>query len=149
MNPHVTAAAELDTVATVVSLPGSPPEVELLGSAVLLRGPIVAEVRRLLALGIRDAVRRDGLRPPARALRLLAVLDAAAGVRADVRPLPDPPGPRTVDSMSTREVAETLGLSDRQARRLADRLGGIRTTAGWRFGAEQVRDAAATRRATA
>lgn len=125
------------------------PEVELLGDAVLLRRPIVAEVRRLLALGIRDAVRRDGLRPPARALHLLATLAAADSVRADVRPLPDSPATPTVHTMTTAQAARQLGLSTRQARRLADQLGAIRTTAGWRFGAEQVRAAAAIRRTAA
>ena len=116
-----------------------PPDVEQLGDAVLLRRPIVAEVRRLLTAAAREAVRRDGIRPSQRLLHLLAVLDAACNVPRDVPAVTAVPAPVSIDAMTTTEAAETLGICNRQTRRLADRLGAVRTTHGLRYDAELVR----------
>ena len=125
--------------------PTPPPDVELLGPAVLLRRPIVAEVRRLLAAALRDAVHRDGVRPSQRLLHLLAVLDAAANVPPDVRTVTSPLPPSTVDAMTTSETAAALGIGTRQTRRLAGPLGARRTATGWAYPRQSV-DTAAERR---
>ncbi len=122
------------------TVPGPPADVEHLGAGnVLIRASAVAGLRALVAIAVREVARRDGAGPGPRARHLLAVLDQAAGVRADVRPLADPALALTVGSMTTVEVADILGLSTRQARRAAPALGAVRTTGGWLFDPELVR----------
>ncbi len=127
-------------------LPPPPPDVEQLGDAVLLRRPIVAEVRRLLTAAAREAVHRDGIRPSQRLLHLLALLDAAGNVRADGRSVTFAPPPLTVDAMRTSETAAALGIGERQTRRLAGPLGARRTATGWAFDRRAVDAAAAGRK---
>jgi len=104
------------------------PAVQQLGSAVLLRGPAVVDVWRLVALGIR-AANRDGI-GLARVTHLQAVLAAAAAeVRAasdcghaDVAQLPGRAVSDPSEPLTTREVAAMLGLSTRQTQRMANTL---------------------------
>lgn len=105
------------------------PAVQQLGSAVLLRGPAVVDVWRLVALGIR-AANRDGI-GLARVDHLQAVLAAAAAeVRsaasecghADVTQPPTRAVSDPSEPLTTREVATMLGLSTRQTQRMASTL---------------------------
>lgn len=105
------------------------PAVQQLGSAVLLQGPAVVDVWRLVALGVR-AANRDGI-GLARVTHLQAVLVAAAAeVRAaasecghaDVAQLPTEAVSDPSEPLTTREVATMLGLSPRQTQRMARTL---------------------------
>ena len=130
------------------------PAVQRLGSAVLLQGPALAEVLHLVALGARERERRNGL-PASRRLRdLLAVLAETVAEDELVSPLSDRqyacsdmvPRHRDIherdDSadfdtsvmrrheISTGEVAEVLGVSQRQVQRLASSIGSRRAPSG-------------------
>jgi len=104
------------------------PAVQQLGSAVLLQGPAVVDVWRLVALGVR-AAHRDGI-GLARVDHLQAVLAAAAAeVRAtsgtgqcDVAQVPARATCDPSEPLSTREAANLLGLSPRQTQRMARTL---------------------------
>jgi len=116
--------------------PDQAPAVQQLGSAVLLQGPAVVDVWRLVALGVR-AAHRDGI-GLARVDHLQAVLAAAA---AEVRATSEP-GQRDVaqvptratcdpsEPLTTREVAAMLGLSPRQTQRMARTLDARRLRSG-------------------
>ncbi len=104
------------------------PAVQQLGNAVLLQGPAVVDVWRLVVLGVR-AAHRDGI-GLARVDHLQAVLAAAvAEVRAtseagqcDVAQGPTQALLDPSEPLTTREVATMLGLSPRQTQRMARTL---------------------------
>lgn len=102
-------------------------------NAILLQGPILAEVRWVLSRGTRDIWRTDSVPPSAAITRVLGELEraiAAATSEEGSAELPPPPtweelvstGPE--DQLTTQEAARMLGITARQVRNLADRLGG-------------------------
>ncbi len=101
------------------------PAVQQLGAAVLLQGAALLDARRFVTLGIR-AASRDGIpAPPRVALLLRALTDAAALTdhgHADVPAMPTPAPSEMTETLSTSEVAEMIGCSPRQTRRLARTL---------------------------
>jgi len=103
------------------------PAVQQLGAAVLLQGAALLDARRFVTLGIR-AARWDGIAAPPRvALLLRALTDAAACPlseqgHADVPAMPTPAPSEMTETLSTSEVAEMIGCSPRQTRRLARTL---------------------------
>lgn len=107
------------------------PAVQRLGSAILLQGPAVLDAHYLIAAGVRDVQRRDGIAPSPRLRFLLEELAAAS---ADIRAM-SPAGHGDVpeegngalsvlDLIPTREAAMILDLSVRQTRRHRDAAGG-------------------------
>ncbi len=110
--------------------------VQQLGSAVLLQGPAVVDVWRLVALGVR-AAQRDGI-GLARVDHLQGVLAAAAAeVRAtsgtgqcDVAQVPARATCDPSEPLTTGEVATVLGLSPRQTQRMARTLDAHRLRSG-------------------
>jgi len=101
------------------------PAVQQLGAAVLLQGAALLDARRFVTLGIR-AASRDGIPAPSRvALLLRALTDSAALTdpgHADGPALPSGAASEMTETLSTSEVAEMIGLSARQTRRLARTL---------------------------
>lgn len=110
-------------------------EAQLLGAAVLLQGQSLRDVQRLVALGMREVERRDGIVPPARVAEVERLLRQAAdldrlrqrlspggrvlGESGGVRPDWEP-----ARRLTTRQAAAMLQLSERQVRRKAATLGG-------------------------
>lgn len=124
-----------------------PPDVQLLGDAAVLRGPAALDAYRLITEGIALVRRRDGIEPNPRLLVTVATLKAAAAAgRAEVpevrnfRETPDSTSLRGGRLVGVQEVADLLGVSDRQVRNLAGRLGGHKSRRGapWRFDLEMV-----------
>lgn len=116
------------------------PAVQLLGDAVLLRGPAVIDAWYLLRLGIRETQRRDGITPGPRLRELLDALEhAAAQVRGvSARPDEDVPDQRehrsSREPIGSKEAAVLLDRSPRQVRRLARTLDARRAPGGaWTF----------------
>lgn len=114
-----------------MSASGQPvPAVQTFGCALVLTGLAVLDVRALVALGVRQAA-RDGVTAPPRLAQLQRALDTvAAEVRVKSLPghhdatlrLCQPDSTRS-DRLGTQEVAEMLGLTQRQVQRLAPQLG--------------------------
>jgi hypothetical protein len=107
------------------------PAVQRHGDTVMLHGLAVLDAHYLIALGVRDVVRRDGIQPSP---RLRQLLDVLARTAADIRAV-SPAGhgdvphndelrqSTSLDPISTKEAAVILGLSERQVRRVADDIG--------------------------
>jgi hypothetical protein len=108
--------------------PRPAPPVQVLGGAVLFRGPAVVDLARLLPAAVNAVTRRDGIPVPNRwRLILAAVAEAMSACPAsDVRSEPD-----SSSWCGTWEVSELLGCSRRQAQRVAQQLGGHRGRHGW------------------
>jgi hypothetical protein len=134
------------------------PAVQVLGGAVLLRGPAVLDALNLVALGVRETRRRDGIEPSPGLQTLIAGLAAAADqVRAqamsdaghrDVAEQANRAQSAALQRVGTREAAQMLGLTTRQTQRLAAELGGSRGPGhAWTFDLGVV-EAAAVRRAS-
>lgn len=124
----------------MVDQPGvfPPPAVQRLGSAVLLQGGALMDVRSLLKIGLRYAHSRDGIATPPRLLAIVAALDEAAEQlqqKSRTRPcdttsaVPQPHSVRP-DDIGTREAATILGTTRRQVQRLAQTLDGTRLASG-------------------
>lgn len=115
--------------------------VQRLGSAVLLQGRAVIDVHYLVAVGVRETTRRDGISPSPRLKALLKVLASAAHDLqaesavgpADVRVEADAGSSTVLDETTTAEAATMLGISSRQVRRLAPELGGHQIRGAWIF----------------
>lgn len=122
----------------VVTLPQAPP-VQLLGDAVVLRGPAAIDAYRLMARGVDAARREDGIQPSERLEQLLAALRASADAamsaagHADVREVPTSAVSTPGSRIGTREVADLLGLSERHVRRLAPEFNGRRHGNTWTY----------------
>jgi len=118
------------------------PAVQRLGSAVLLQGQAVLAAQGLIAIGVRETTRRDGISPSPGLQALLRVLSEVA---LDIRSESAPGRPQTVpivadaasstvqDELTTNEVATMLGIGARQVRRLAPGLGGHLVRGSWIF----------------
>ena len=119
--------------------------VERLGDAILFRGPAVRDLAYLLPRAVVDAARRDGITPPRRWRQILETVQETARAMSacpatDVRSDADPPL-----SMTTREVAELLGIDERSVRRLGSKVGGRKVRNEWIFDRSDV-EAEARRR---
>lgn len=103
---------------------GGPP-VQRLTAAMLLQGPLLAEVRWVLREGAREIWRRDGIPPSAAITHLLRELGAVTSSQGheDVPEVAEPEGLISETRISTADAAEVLELSPRQLRRLRDHLG--------------------------
>lgn len=131
------------------------PPVQRLGSAVLLQGPAVIDTFYLVALGIKETRRTDGIAPSPRLQALAAALrDAAAEARASVsrhervaRPARQAPS-GVLDEIYTEEAAVLLGLTRRHVQRIAADLGGRRRHRLWVFDRGAVECAVADRAQT-
>ena len=123
------------------------PEVQVLGDALLLRGPAVLETLTAYGVLVRQ-VKANGAQPSSRLLgmqRGAAVAasvyrrdtsPASAGPLADVRP-----GTSRPESwLRTTDVALALQVSERHARRLARTLDARRTRGGWLYPRQAVAD---------
>ena len=125
----------------VVRLDDSP-DVQVLGDAVVIRGRAVLDGYRILAEGVRAVRVRDAIEAPEHIRQLLAGFKLA-GERAaaqpdtsdisDVRDRPRPRPLRTGELIGIAEVARMCGVGDRQARRLAESLGGTKPRGVWIF----------------
>ncbi len=117
------------------------PGVQTLSDAVVLQGPVVAEVAYLVNLGLRHRANLDGTAPSVRQRALLRMLtDTAEAVLAvpDARGHADTIatphlGEFGVGEISTAEAANVLGVSPRHVRRLARSLDGRRVKGTWLF----------------
>ena len=103
------------------------PGVQRLGPAIVLQGAALVEVMGLVALGIRERSRRNGVNASPRLTNLLGEMGEAASWamssgHADVPKTPVLAGSDSVE-IPTEEAAAMLALSDRQVRRLASTLG--------------------------
>ncbi|MCU1613518.1 MAG: hypothetical protein JWO98_1058 [Frankiales bacterium] len=122
------------------------PAVQLLGSAVLLRGPAVLHVQRLVEVGIRETHRRDGIRPSLGLVDVLQALTTAADAlrmsgsgHDDVARGDDSAQSEMTAPIGTREAAVLLGITPRQTQRIARSLGGHRAPGGaWTFARDEV-----------
>ena len=127
-------AAESGELSTSPSTRTTPEESGLLrrGEFVILSGPELKAILECVLIAIRHR-RRDGL--PYRAYEALACeLHEAlsAGGQSDVRLRPiSKPVPVEPPTVPIAEAAERLDVSDRQARRLAPKLGGQRIAGRW------------------
>jgi hypothetical protein len=118
------------------------PGVQTLSDAVVLQGPVVAEVAYLVNLGLRHRANLDGTAPSVRQRALLRMLtDTAEAVlavpdargHADTRATPDLAESTFVGEMNTAEAARLLGITPRHVRRLARSLDGRRVKGTWSF----------------
>jgi hypothetical protein len=108
------------------------PPVQRLGNAVLLQGPAILDAHYLVALGIRETARRDGIRASPRLQRIAeALASAAADIRdasgighEDVPDSTDLENSNPLDRISTFEAASILGIGARHTCRLAGVIGG-------------------------
>lgn len=100
--------------------------VQRVDGAILLQGSVLAEVRWVLQVGVREIWRRDCIPPSARVTHLLRDLQelAAAPGNAEVRLPADREALITEARISTAEAADLLGMGSRQVRNIQDRLGG-------------------------
>lgn len=118
------------------------PPIQRLGDAVLLQGPILAELRWVLGVGINVVTRRDAV-VPASMIALRAELNRAIADRGDAA-TPQSADPESSvlehdsDGISTVEAAAILGLQPRQVRHIHERLGGRRVGSTWVFDVEAV-----------
>ena len=116
------------------------PPVQRLGRAVLLQGPVLLEVRHLLALGARERQRRDALAPSPGLRHLLAVLSEAVAEDGAMTPPrhgdvaagagPGDSGVERVEEITTDEAAAILALGRRQVQRLAPSIGSRKVPGG-------------------
>jgi hypothetical protein len=103
------------------------PEVQQLGSSVLLSGLALHDARRLIVRGITEAT-RDGIAPHPRLRYLLTAIESAMSavghcdVAVDLMPQDSPQS-----SIGTTAAATILGLSPRQVQRIGSSLEGRRT----------------------
>jgi len=109
-------------------------EVQQLGPAVLLQGLALKDTRSLITRAVREIRRQDGIIAPPRLTILLEALERAISAEH-----PSPPGrtdtPDITDTpfldeqllIGSSEAANILGISSRQAQRLAITLGGKRS----------------------
>lgn len=105
---------------------GGPP-VQRLTAALLLQGPVLAEVRWVLQVGAREIWRRDSIPPSATITSLLRDLQELAAARSGNAEVPSPAEREalmTETRISTAEAAGLLGMGSRQVRNIQDRLGG-------------------------
>jgi hypothetical protein len=144
------------------------PAAQRLGSAVLLQGSALYEVRYVLTVGARERARRDGVPVSAGVREVLARINEAiveeqmsAGghTKGQVRRLRGHADladgsdgaewhmPDSFRAISSEEVAERLGIGSRQVRRLASSLGAHRAPSGaWMYDPVAVDTYAALRR---
>lgn len=105
------------------------------GGQLLVRGPAVLDLLRLVDLGVRVTRQRDQIEPPPRVRRLLQVLgeeaaELAAVGHEDVRDDDDLPA-SALELVTVTEVAHMLGRSTRQARRLMPDFGARKVGGVW------------------
>jgi hypothetical protein len=126
------------------------PAVQRIDGAILLQGPVLAELRWLLWRGVREIWRADSLHPSPAIDRLLSELPRAAttsGVgNIGSPPLDDSPDFTTTEQIGTTEAAQMLNISPRQVRYLADRLGGHKVGHGYSFPLAAIQEEAISRR---
>jgi hypothetical protein len=119
----------------------APPEVQVLGTHVVLGGATLLDVSRLLRLGLQVVQSRDGINAPARVQQAVVAFEVAVDRSQRLRRGSDAPDMADVRGRATSEgsgsplvgsseVAELSGLSIRQAQRLIVTLGGTRNHAG-------------------
>lgn len=133
------------------------PPVQQLGDAIVLRGSAVLHAHYLVALGVRQAVARDGINPPATVRQLMQALDSAAASIQHARsaaghvdvPTPADQALSPVAEISTREAAHMLNITPRHARRIATSIGGRRHNRDWTFDRGAVAAYAENRKAAA
>lgn len=118
------------------------PPLQRLGDAVLLQGPALLQCRALVFKAVRDSSKRDGIVPSANTRDLLQALDEAASAYRACRQMspirhddmPFQPNVKESDTelvgIGTATVANILGVTVRQAQRLAGRLGAQKTLSG-------------------
>lgn len=127
--------------------PTPPPDLQVLGTAVLLQGRALKVIASLAAVGAANVSRRDGIELAGPTLRLINTLaDVAnnppppmpASGHADVRKEPGPAGSELV---GTAAIAEELGMSEEHVRRLARGhcLPAHRAGRAWLFDLAEVR----------
>lgn len=137
--------------------PVSAPSVQRLGDAVLLQGQALAEVRHLLAIGLRERERRDAM-PPSSGLRFLLAVISEAIAEGELlmssprhrsatlhAALTDSPMEEAMAEMTSDQVAAVLGVGRRQAQRLAGSIGSRRLGGVLVFDAGAVQSFAASR----
>lgn len=133
--------------------PVEPPEIMLLGDCVVIRGQAAAEAYRLLAAGVQQVERRDGITASGRVNYLLGTCKRAAQMSvcgvADVRN----PGFQAESShleigvrVGTREAAVELKISEEHVRRLASILDGRKLRGRWTYDSVLVEAEAERRR---
>ncbi|WP_213575412.1 hypothetical protein [Rhodococcus sp. USK13] len=106
----------------------NPPTVQRFGGAVVLTGTAVSTTLRAILVQIR-ARKRNGLPDSGELSRIVDALVSADG-HADVRETPSV-ATSYEPSVPIEEAAKMLGLSTRQTRRLAPRLGGQQVAGRW------------------
>lgn len=94
------------------------------------------------ALLIAERARRlNGLPPSTDYAELIDALHAASGVgQTDVRTAPSLPQLPHEPTVTVRHAAKRLGISERQARRLAAKLGGRKVGNQWRLDEQAIRE---------
>ena len=122
------------------------PSVQLLGPAVLLQGPAVLHVQRVVEAGIRETFRRDGIPASPGLMDVLHALTVAADqVRMSASGQDDVAAralsaqSQTTAPIGTKEAAALLGYTPRHTQRIARSLGGHRAPGGaWTFARDEV-----------
>ena len=104
------------------------PAVQLLGDAVLFRGPAVRDLALLLPIAVAQVERRDGIRRPQ---RWIQILDTVATARAAVPATALRVEAESEQWLTTARAAEELGVGERYIRKIAPLLGGYRGRGGW------------------
>ncbi len=101
------------------------PAVLRLNNAILLQGPVLAEVRWVLQRGAREIWRTDNVPQSAAITRLLRELAVAASRSGSEQlpPVANPPELYSEGQLDTEAAAQLLGISPRQVRNLSSRLG--------------------------
>lgn len=156
LDVHTAACRRRPAGGRLVKPPESVPEVQQLGTAVLVQGVAVADLTYLVRLGLRYRAQVDGAQPSLRHRRLHAALvDAAVSAepvrteRERGRGHADVPEPVSLpeSTLSTAEAAQQLGIVPRQVRRLSDELGGRLVRGAWRYDTAAVHAEAQRRKA--
>lgn len=104
------------------------PAVQLLGDAVLFRGPAIRDLAYLLPRAVADVTRRDSIPVSPRWRLILEAVNTAMSACpvTDVRV-----ESKRSEWVTTAEAATALGITERHARRIARQLGGHLGRGGW------------------
>lgn len=121
------------------------PPVQRHGGAVLFSGPAVRELETVLRRALPMLARADSVPVPTRWRAIVELLNQAAlelpvaEIRREARS----------PSLTVWEVAELLGVGERQVRNLAQQLGGRKIRREWLFDRDVVEAEAARRKESA
>lgn len=124
LRPHIKAGVREAAMPPPVQSPGlvgrgsvvRPPSVQRMGSAVVLQGTALLEVRALLALGVRERDRRDAV-PPSQGIRLVLALLTEALAEAELLSPPRQRDACSADGLRQSDVDQYVDWSDLQGQR--------------------------------